>query len=690
MILMILQMSGITILFILLTWFLWRVTKDKELSWDLRIAVGLVYGLTAVLSTHFGVDYGDMVINVRDLGPMIAGLFFDPIAGIIAGLIGGIERYIAGTFFNVGAFTSVACSISTSFAGFFAAFMHIYIFKRKKPSVAYAFFMGAVIEVFHMYVIFISHRDDMEMAFSVVKACAIPMILFSAIGLAACAELICFLSGEKRPNFLSAPSEEIPVSQRFQAWMFVVAMGVLCVSFVFNYNLQTKSASQEGRADLAIEAADIQNDYNRLRQYNVDLYYLSEHVGSHGAYDVVDGSGKVIAGTHFGSGLNKTLNDMYTGYEPDTYYTYRLEDKSWMCLNTDLKDGCGLVTMLPESEVYQYRNLQAYETLLADILLFTVIYVLVSFLVQMIVVDNLKLVNKSLTKITGGDLDEQVSVYDSSEFASLSDDINEMVFTLKGYIAAVEKRMEQELLLAHRIQESALPGNFDFQHGGFEVFATMDPAKEVGGDFYDFFFIGADKVAIVIADVSGKGIPAALFMMHSKTAIRGLGETGSEIVELFDKVNQELCEGNQAEMFVTVWMAMIDLNTGKAICANAGHEYPALKKKDGEFKLIKDKHSLPFGCMPKVKYRSYELDLEPGDCIYVYTDGIPEAINTGEEPFGTGRMLDVLNENKDASMTDLLAAVKAGVDEFVGGAEQFDDQTMVGFRYNGPQEKEEE
>ena len=683
---MILKMSGITFLFILLTWFIWRTHKDKEINWNLRIGIGLVYGFAAILSTHFGVDYGDMVINVRDLGPMIAGLFFDPISGIIAGLIGGIERYIAGTFFNVGSFTRVACSISTCFAGVFAAFMHVYIFKRRKPSTAYAFFMGAVIEVFHMYVLFITHRDDMEMAFSVVKTCAMPMILFSALGLSACAEMVRYYSGEKRLNYLSAPSEQIPVSQRFQAWLFVVTMGVLGISFVLNYNLQTDSATQEGRVDLATEAADVQADYERLRQYNVDLYYLSNHVGSHGAYDIVDPSGKVVAGTHYGGGKNKILNDMYTGQKPDSCYSYYFEGENWMCLNTDLKDGYGLVTMLPESEVYQYRNLQAYETVLADILVFTVIYVLISLLVQMIVVDNLKLVNKSLAKITDGDFDEQVSVYYSSEFASLSDDINEMVLTLKRYIAAAEKRMEQDLLLAHTIQVSALPDNFDFQHGGFDIYATMDPAKEVGGDFYDFFFVGADKVAIVIADVSGKGIPAALFMMHSKTAIRGLGETGTEIVELFRRVNLELCEGNQAEMFVTVWMAIVDLNTGKTVCVNAGHEYPVLMKKGGDYKLIKDSHALPLGCMSDVLYYSYEIDLKPGDCLYVYTDGIPEAINADEEQFGTDRMLDVLNENKDASMTDLLAAVKAGVDKFVGEAEQFDDQTMVGFRYNGPQE----
>ena len=684
---MILKMSGITILYVLLTWVLWRAIKGKHVEWDTYLGIGIVYGFTAILSTHFGVDYGDMILNVRDLGPMIAGLFFDPIAGITAGLIGGFERYIAGAHYGVGSFTTVACSISTCIAGFFSAFMNIYIFKRKKPSVAYAFFLGAVIEVFHMYVVFISHRDNMDMAFKVVKTCSLPMIFFSAVGLAAVAELIRYMSGEKRVRWTEISSEHTPVSHKFQTWLFIVTMSVLIISFIFNFNLQSMSAMQEGEADLVSASQDIAEDYYRIKKYDADLSYLNEHVGSKGAYDIFDENGKIIAGTHYGNGEDAAMYEIYSGYKHGISYRCKHEKEDWTCLNTDLGDGVGLLVMLPDSEVYQYRDRQAYETLLADILLFTVIYILVSLLVQMIVVDNLKLVNRSLAKITEGDFNEQVSVYDSSEFASLSHDINAMVTALKGYIDAAEKRIEQELLLARTIQASALPDNFEFVHGGFEIYATMDPAKKVGGDFYDFFFAGPEKLAIVIADVSDKGIPAALFMMQSKTAIRSLAETGSGIVEIFEKVNNELCEGNEAEMFVTVWMAFVNLVTGEVECVNAGHEYPAIMSGDGQYKLLKDKHGLPLGCMEGMTYGSYKLKLEVGDCIYVYTDGIAEAINTSEEQFGTDRMLDVLNQNKDAKMTEVLSAVKTAVDEFAGEAEQFDDQTMVGFRYTGLPEK---
>ena len=340
-------------------------------------------------------------------------------------------------------------------------------------------------------------------------------------------------------------------------------------------------------------------------------------------------------------------------------------------------------------EVYDTRNIQAYETMLADILFFTVIYVLIALLVQSMVVDNLLSVNRSLNRITDGDLNERVDVYSSLEFASLSDDINQTVDALKGYADAAKKRMEQELLLAHNIQDAALPKNFTFAHEGFELFATMNPAREVGGDFYDFFFVGANRIALVIADVSDKGVPAALFMMRSKTAIRGLAESGYEPEEIFYRVNNELCEGNELNMFVTVWIGIIDLNSGDMKCLNAGHEYPAVMRKDGDYEIFRDKHRMPLGAMKDMTYESYEMHLDPGDCLYVYTDGIPDAINIDEEQYGIERMLNALNNYKDASMEGLLQAVKADQDDFVGAADQFDDITMIGFRYNGTQDAEQ-
>lgn len=684
---MILKMSLITLAYAAVTFLLWKAVKDRKLSVGDRIGLGFLYGILSVFSTHFGIDYGDMVLNVRDLAPMAAGLYFDPVSGIIAGLIGGIERYIAGTYFDVGAYTTVACSISTCLAGFFAAFLNKFIFKGEKPSIAYAFFMGAVIEVFHMYVVFVTHRDDMRMAFLVVRTCSVPMILFSGLGLMLCTIAINKKLGKLHSPWVSIPPEEVPVSNRFQTWMFCATVFVLITNFGFNYSMQTASALQEGKLDLASASFDIGNSVAWIHQNGGRTNYYSHFVGTGGTFAVLDENEELIAGTQFDKYFSDDIKELMLTHKNGEYFRAEVMGQKAYCLSRTTEEGFRVFTQIPMNEVFDGRDIQAYETMLADILVFTVIYVLISLLVQNMVVDNLLRVNKSLNKITEGDLNEKVDVYTSSEFASLSDDINLTVDALKGYIDAAKKRIEQELLLAHNIQAAALPKNFTFTRKGFELFATMDPAREVGGDFYDFFFVAADKIALVIADVSDKGVPASLFMMRSKTAIRGLAESGSEPEEIFYRVNNELCEGNELNMFVTVWMGILDLNTGDMRCLNAGHEYPAVMRNNGDYEVFRDKHHLPLGAMKDMKYTGYDMHLDPGDCLYVYTDGIPDAINVNEEEYGLERLLNALNTYKDASMEGLLQGVKADQDAFVGEADQFDDITMLGFRYNGPQDE---
>ena len=683
---MIVKMSLITLAYVAVTFLLWKSVENRDLSVGDKIGIGFLYGILSIFSTHFGIDYGNMVLNVRDLGPMAAGLFFHPVSGIIAGLMGGIERYIVGTYFDVGSYTRVACSISTCLAGFFATFLNKFIFKGKKPSIAYAFFMGSVIEVFHMYVVFLTHREDMRMAFDVVRVCSVPMIFFSGLGLMLCSVAIKKSKGELHSPWVAIPAEEVPVSNRFQTWMFGVTVFVLMTSFGFNYSMQSAAALQEAKIDLASASRDIGNSITWIRDRGGHTNNYTHYVGMDGTFAVLDENGVLIAGTQFDKYYNKTIEDLLNAHESRDFFFADIFGEESYCLKRVTKNGLTIFTQIPKREIYGSRDIQAYETMLADILFFTVIYVLISFLVQNMVVDNLLRVNKSLNRITEGDLNEKVDVYTSSEFASLSDDINLTVDVLKGYISAAEKRFEQELLLAHNIQDAALPKNFIFNHKGFEIFATMDPAREVGGDFYDFFFVGPDRMALVIADVSDKGIPAALFMMRSKSAIRGLAESGHEPEEICYRVNNELCEGNELNMFVTVWMGIIDLTTGDMKCLNAGHEYPAIMRKDGDFKIFKDKHRLPLGAMKDMTYDSYMIHLDPGDCLYVYTDGIPDAINMDEEQYGLERALNALNIYKDASMEGLLQGVKADQNEFVGAADQFDDITMLGFNYYGPQE----
>lgn len=241
-----------------------------------------------------------------------------------------------------------------------------------------------------------------------------------------------------------------------------------------------------------------------------------------------------------------------------------------------------------------------------------------------------------------------------------------------------------ELNMAAEIQTSMIPSIFPMfpERKEFDLYASMDPAREVGGDFYDFFLIDDDHLGIVIADVSGKGVPAALFMMISKTIIKNFAMLGISASEIMDKSNKALCEQNTTGMFVTVWIGILEISTGKMTCSNAGHEYPAICH-NGAFKLLKDKHGLVLGAMDLSVYKEYEIQLDKGDKIFVYTDGVPEATNAEDIQFGTDRTEAALNIKAEADPKEILKIVRASVDEFVGNAEQYDDLTMVCLEYKG-------
>ena len=211
----------------------------------------------------------------------------------------------------------------------------------------------------------------------------------------------------------------------------------------------------------------------------------------------------------------------------------------------------------------------------------------------------------------------------------------------------------------------------------FDIYATMTPAKEVGGDFYDFFLIDDDHLGMVMADVSGKGVPAALFMMMSKIIINNYAVQDGSPARVLEHANSIICKNNEEEMFVTVWLGVLEISTGKITAANAGHEYPIVRKADGTYELFKDKHGFVVGGMDGMRYKEYEIQLEKGGALFLYTDGVPEATNSENILFGTDRLIEALNRNKNSDPKQMLTNTKIAVDEFVGEAEQFDDLTML-------------
>ena len=266
----------------------------------------------------------------------------------------------------------------------------------------------------------------------------------------------------------------------------------------------------------------------------------------------------------------------------------------------------------------------------------------------------------------------------------MESDLNSHIENLKK-VTAEKERINTELDVARHIQASMLPCIFPPfpDRKEFEIFATMNPAKEVGGDFYAFFMVDDTHLAVVMADVSGKGVPAALFMVIGKTLIKDHTQPGLSLGEVFSTVNNLLCDSNSEGLFITAFEGVLDLQTGEFRYVNAGHEVPYICKKGESYEPYKIRDGFVLAGMEDMRFREGSVQLTPGDKIFLYTDGVPEATNGNNALYGSQRLYHILNENTEAAPEMVLRAVKTDVDRFVGDAPQFDDLTMLCLEYQG-------
>ena len=416
----------------------------------------------------------------------------------------------------------------------------------------------------------------------------------------------------------------------------------------------------------------------------------NRHVGTNGFVAVCDGNLKLVTDNEYRGKSISTIGitppkEMEEGKTATHLYPAEIVDEA-----TDYKEdymyvfkfveGYCIIAAMPTAEVTFMRDASIYTAVFMQIIIFAALFVFIYILVKRVIINNLKKVNDTLAQITGGDLNVTVDVRANEEFASLSDDINSTVTTLKRYIAEAAARIDRELEYAKQIQLSALPTNFP-NGDDYSIYAQMIAAKEVGGDFYDFYKLNENKVAFLVADVSGKGIPAAMFMMTAKTIIKDLAESGIAVNEIFTRANEKLCENNESGMFVTAWMGILDISSGKMQFANAGHNPPLLKRADGSFEYLKTRAGFVLAGMEGIRYRIGEITLSAGDRLFLYTDGVPEGTNDKNELYGENRLVEFMNRNLTTPATKLLPSLKNNIDEFVGEAPQFDDITMLMFDY---------
>ena len=356
--------------------------------------------------------------------------------------------------------------------------------------------------------------------------------------------------------------------------------------------------------------------------------------------------------------------------------------------------------ILDMSEVRAYLNSFLINMLLISFAIIGITIILYIFFVRKMVtkpVGKLTAFTQEITK-TGMFENQHIDIKTGDEIESLSQSFNFMLAELENYIANLSKvtaekeRIGAELDIAKHIQASMLPCIFPAfpERKEFDIYATMEPAKEVGGDFYDFFMVDDTHLAIVMADVSGKGVPAALFMVIGKTLIKDHTTPGRDLGKVFTEVNQLLCESNSEELFITAFEGVLDLVTGEFVYVNAGHEMPFICKAGGDFEPYKIRAGFVLAGMDGMKYRAGSTRLEPGDKIFQYTDGVTEATNLKNELYGMNRLGAILNKVKGGTPNDILPAIKKDIDEFVGDADQFDDITMLCLEYKARMETNEE
>ena len=766
-----------------------------------QIIIGLSFGVIAILATEFGIPVDGAVLNVRNAAPLTAGLIFGWPAGIIAGFVGGVERWLS----NAGDYTRLACTLGTIVAGIFGAAVRKFMMDNKKASWFYGLAVGVTAEVLHMLLVFLTNADDIQRAFSIVQICAVPMI--AANSLSVMLSIVAITVLVKRGGKHHSESSKENIAQTFQRWLLICVILAFGATTLFSHAFQTQIAYASVNYTLKANLNDVRNDIRDVSDRNLLAltYRIAENLPDDPArwnlmplaatygvteINVVDENGIIVASSDFDlygfdmssgeqaseflvllDGTEELVQEyqavsrdssvfrkyagvalehgfLQVGYDSSLFHAQVREEITYAAQNrhigqdgfivvcdergTIISDRTGhqgenisifgdasglniqpgervygeiygkpsflmytetegyyIIAVMSEAEALFSKNASVYMLAFMETLVFAALFANIFVLIKKLVVKNIRKINDSLAQITEGNLNVTVDVRDNAEFASLSDDINSTVATLKRYIDEASARFDKDLEIAKKIQHSALPSVFPPypNRKDFNIFASMDAAKEVGGDFYDFYLLDENHLAFVVADVSGKGIPGAMFMMTSKTLIKSHAESGLAVNDVFTQVNAQLCENNEAGMFVTAWMGILDLETGLIRYANAGHNPPVVRHKDGSYEYLKGKANFVLAGMEGVRYKEQQLQLQQGDEIYLYTDGVTEAHDINKQLFGEDRLLVSLNETKGMTVDEICRKVKADVDAFQGEAEQFDDITMLCVRLNEVENK---
>ena len=467
-----------------------------------------------------------------------------------------------------------------------------------------------------------------------------------------------------------------PVQITFQKWLFLFMVLTFIWVLTFMYHLISNLDRQNAEALIRSEADWIVDE---IQKDNLGFSEKDLELGELGGILII--SDDMVISSHRKALRGRIFSDICPGYE-------KIRKDAVTDMSIDGIRGIGVIEeesgylallFIPEREMYEGRDYSLASLLIGLAAIFLMLFVLISILLNHNVVKRINAVNGSLGQIRSGNLDEKVTVGGNIEFEELSLGINTTVDALKKTMLEIEKRNRQEMEFARDVQNSVLPSG-GLSGDGFSITGSMQAAREIGGDFYDYFLIGGDRLGFVIGDVSGKGVPAALFMMTSKTLIKDYVLSGKSPAEALRLANLELCENNDAGMFVTVWLGILDLKTRRLEFANAAHNPPLLKKNGEPFRYMDYKtysRSFVLGGFPQTKFSNAEITFEQGDMLFLYTDGVTEAADPDMNLYGEERLLNCMESCFELPPETLLQTVRRDLDTFAAGAEQSDDITMV-------------
>ena len=781
------------------------------------IIISTVFSITCILGTVLSVQTSTgAAINVRDASPIIAGLIFGGPAGIVAGLVGGLYRFVAA-YWDPGLMpTQLACSIATAMAGLLTAFIRKFIFNSHHGKWYYGAFIAILVEDFHMMMVFITNFNNTQLAYEIVTAVIVPMLIANTLSVCVASVAACVMAKEKL--FVKPKKLKLTTKVQISLAGLLVAAYALVSGFAFlsvydnarknvRHNLETSVTDLRDDVSTSVDAYMLDSVYyvaNRINNvvsisptktdldknleeemyeilitesiseinivckdnkihystngydnppfdmadpthqqanefiilntgevdfYIQDIrepsskeqerikyaaYVLSpnsyslgfvqiglyekpyhelldkevmtcasfRHIDEQGFLAVTDNEGNIVSISYMAPEINKIdianlpnstekAFPVQIGSETVDYYTYHIE-----------AEGYHIVAFANANEMMASAQISLLCITLVQIFAFMMLYCIIYIIVKRVVTDKIDKIGSGLQEISNGNLNVKINERNSIEMDQLSDNINKTVDSLKEYTQKEKEKNEEELRFAKTIQHSVLPTVFPLNEK-FEIYASMDTAKAVGGDFYDFFFVDPEHVAIEIADVSGKGVPAALFMMQAKTIIKNLVESGMPINEAYTEANHRLCENNEAEMFVTAWMGVINLTNGHVEYVNAGHNPPLICNENNEFVYINGGAGFVLGGMDGYKYKLQSFDIVPGQKIYLYTDGVTEAMNKKSELFGEEQLLNVINKNRQYDVHTICDEILDAIKKHADGFEQSDDITMLCFGLNG-------